>query len=86
MSNACDNVQRMTMIQIRNVREETHRKLKVRAAQAGTTLSDYLREEIERLAELPTPEEMEERLRSLRPDHLSEPPHALLRRLRDAEE
>jgi antitoxin FitA len=74
------------MIQIRNVPDEKHRKLKARAAQAGMTLSDYLREEIERLADLPTPDEMEERLRTLRPPHLSEAPHVALRRLRDAEE
>jgi len=32
----------MTMIQIRNVPPELHRKLKVRAAEAGMSLSDYL--------------------------------------------
>jgi antitoxin FitA len=35
------------MIQIRNVPDELHRTLKVRAAQAGMTLSDYLLSEIE---------------------------------------
>jgi len=42
------------MIQIRNVPEKLHRKLKARAAAEGLTLSDYLREEIERLASKPT--------------------------------
>ena len=43
------------MIQIRNVPDAVHRKIKVRAAQSGMTLSDYLRAEIERIAALPTP-------------------------------
>ena len=38
------------MIQIRNVPDTLHRKIKARAAQAGMTLSDYLLGEIERIA------------------------------------
>jgi hypothetical protein len=37
------------MIQIRNVPDEVHRELKVRAAQAGMSLSDYLNAELVRL-------------------------------------
>ncbi len=51
------------MIQIRNVPEPVHRALKVRAAQVGLTLSDYLLAEVEQLAELPTIEELTERIR-----------------------
>jgi plasmid stability protein len=50
------------MIQIRNVPEAVHRKVKARAAQSGQTLSDYLLAEIERIAALPTREEMLARL------------------------
>lgn len=50
------------MIQIRNVPERLHRKLKMRAAQAGMSLTDYLLAEIRRVAERPTPEEMRARL------------------------
>jgi antitoxin FitA len=50
------------MIQIRNVPEEVHRKIKARAAEAGMTLSDYLLAEIERIAALPTRDEMLARL------------------------
>ena len=50
------------MIQIRNVPAEVHRTLKARAAQAGSTLSDYLLSELEDLATRPTPEEMRDRL------------------------
>ena len=48
------------MIQIRNVPDELHRTLKVRAAKADMTLSDYLLSEIEQIAAKPTlPETME---------------------------
>lgn len=46
------------MIQIRHVPDALHRKLKARAAIAGQTLSDYLRGEMERLAALPSRDEM----------------------------
>jgi plasmid stability protein len=42
------------MIQIRNVPDDLHRTLKVRAAKAGMTLSDYLLSEIEQVAAKPT--------------------------------
>ena len=54
------------MIQIRNVSEELYRKLKPRAALAGMSLSDYLRLEVERVAERPSLEEIGQRLRSRR--------------------
>jgi plasmid stability protein len=50
------------MIQIRNVPDRVHRTLKARAAQAGTTLSDYLLAELTYLAERPTMDEMLERM------------------------
>lgn len=53
-----------TMIQIRNVPNELHRRLKARAASAGMSLSDYLLAEIRRVAERPTPEEIRKRLQS----------------------
>lgn len=37
------------MIQIRNVPDDVHRELKVRAAQAGMSLSDLLNAELNRL-------------------------------------
>ncbi len=51
------------MIQIRNVPESLHRKLKARAAMNGQPLSDYLLGELRRIAERPTLEELEERLK-----------------------
>jgi hypothetical protein len=71
------------MIQIRNVPESLHRKLKARAAMAGKSLSDYLLDEIRRGAELPTLDELQKRLRA-RP-HVSPtpPPAAAVREERD---
>ena len=56
---ACAHASRMSkMVQVRNVPEALHRKLKARAAEAGRTLSDYLLAELERLAARPTRDEM----------------------------
>ena len=52
------------MIQIRNVPDSLHRKLKARAAEAGRTLSDYLLEELRRFAERPTLDELRQRIAS----------------------
>jgi antitoxin FitA len=59
----CFNVSHMsTMIQIRNVPDALHRRLKARAALAGMSLSDYLLSEIREAAERPTVEELRDRL------------------------
>lgn len=59
MPTACTHASHMSkMVQIRNVPDALHRKLKVRAAGLGQTLSDYLLAELERLAARPTREEM----------------------------
>lgn len=50
------------MIQIRNVPDTIHRRLKSRAALAGMSLSDYLLGEIREVAERPSPEELRARL------------------------
>ena len=52
----------MVMIQIRGVSTKAHRRLKARSALEGKSLSEYLRAEIEELAELPTLEEMVQRI------------------------
>lgn len=56
-----------TMIQIRNVPDDLHRKLKSRAALAGMSLSDYLLGEARRAADRPTPDEIRKRLESRQP-------------------
>lgn len=75
------------MIQIRNVPDELHRNLKIRAAQAGMTLSDYLLAEIEQVARKPTLKELMERLGEEEPielGSLDETPAEIIRRHRDA--
>ena len=62
---ACTHASRMSrMVQIRNLPDALHRKLKVRAADSGRTLSDYLLAELERLAARPTRQEMLARIHS----------------------
>ncbi len=53
-----------TMVQIRNVPDALHRRLKSCAALAGMSLSDYLLREIRQVAERPTIEELRARLHS----------------------
>jgi len=68
MWRTCNYVVHMSkMIQIRNVPDALHRKLKARAAMAGMSLSDYLLSELRRTAEVPTLAELEERLSKLPP-------------------
>jgi hypothetical protein len=50
------------VIQIRNVPDALHHRLKSRAAQADLSLSDYLLREIRHLAERPTIDELRARL------------------------
>jgi plasmid stability protein len=71
------------MIQIRNVPDALHRKLKSRAALAGMSLSDYLLNEIRQVAEIPTNEEMRERLRRLPRTNPSPSPTEMIRAERD---
>lgn len=58
---------RMGLIQIRNVPEDVHRTLKVRAAAEGTSLSEYVLRQVTRVALTPTPEELDERIRERGP-------------------
>jgi plasmid stability protein len=52
------------MVQVRNVPDDLHRKLKSRAALSGMSISEYLLREIERVLERPTREELLQRLQS----------------------
>ena len=80
----CDNVQHMSrMIQIRNVPDDLHRALKVRAAERGLSLSDLLLAEIEEVAERPSLAELAERLSAAAAIELPESPADAVRRDRD---
>ena len=72
------------MIQIRNVPDALHRKLKARAAMAGMSLSDYLLSELRRTAEVPTLAELEERLSKLPPVSVEIDTAQLVREAREA--
>lgn len=62
----CSNVLHMArMVQIRNVPDVLHRRLKVRAAEEGMSLSDFLLEQARIAAEQPTVAEVSERLERL---------------------
>ena len=81
---ACTHADHMSkMVQIRNVPEVLHRKLKIRAAGLGQTLSDYLLAELERLAARPTREEMLTRIHSRRRVTLKTPAAAVIREERE---
>ncbi len=71
------------MIQIRHVPEKVHATLKARASKAGTSLSEYLIGELERIAGLPTREEMLERLKRLEPVEVDVSPADVLREERE---
>ena len=71
------------MIQLRNVPDSLHRKLKSRAALAGMSLSDYLIAEIRKSAERPTMEELRERLSWRAPVEPKESPAEAVRAERE---
>jgi len=71
------------MIQIRNVPNELHRRLKSRAALAGMSLSDYLLNELRRVAERPTVDELRARLEHRPPVTPSVSPAQAVRAERD---
>jgi antitoxin FitA len=63
MWSTCDYAYHMSrMIQVRNVPDTVHRTLKIRAAMAGMSLSDYLMAELRHICERPTLSELRERL------------------------
>jgi len=55
------------VIQVRDVPPEVHRRLKVRAAEQGRTLSELVREQLEEAASRPSMAEMLERLSTRAP-------------------
>ena len=85
MQTACKHANHMSkMIQIRNVPEVLHRKLKSRAADSGHTLSDFLLAELERLAARPTRDEMLTRIHSRKRVTLKTPAAVVIREERES--
>ncbi len=73
MSGAGVNVQDMSkMIQIRNVPDDMHRELKMRAAAAGMSLSDYIKKELGFLTERKmSMAEIDARMQALGPSRMT---------------
>jgi antitoxin FitA len=71
------------MIQLRNVPDALHRKLKARAALEGLSLSDYLTREARKIAERPSDEEIRARLATLPAVELKPSPTEIVRQERD---
>jgi hypothetical protein len=55
------------MIQIRDVPDSVHGTLKSRAAREGMSLSDFIKRELERVAERPTMQEWLDRTQQAKP-------------------
>jgi plasmid stability protein len=72
------------MIQVRNVPDSLHRKLKARAASEGISLSDLVLKEMEYVAERPTLRELAERIASRTPVKYKISPAEILRQERDS--
>jgi plasmid stability protein len=72
------------MIQLRNVPDTLHRKLKARAALEGMSLSEYLLGEVRRAAERVPVSELRQRLAQRAPVKTSLSPARALREEREA--
>lgn len=72
------------MIQIRNVPDSLHQELKIRAARAGMTLTEYLLREITQVAQRPTVEDLIASVRTRSRPDLTESPTKAVRAERAA--
>jgi antitoxin FitA len=73
-----------TMVQIRNVPAEFHRRLKARAAMEGMSMSDYILREVGKALERPMREEVLQRLRTRPVRHLKTRPADVIRAERNS--
>ena len=73
-----------TMVQIRNVPTEFHRRLKARAAMEGMSMSDYILREVGKALDRPRREEILARLRARPVRRLKVRPADVIRAERDA--
>jgi len=74
----------MSSLQIRNVPDEIHRALKVRAALEGKSMSELVLDQLRRILVLPSERELRERLDQAEPFSMSSSSATLIRRERDA--
>jgi plasmid stability protein len=73
-----------TMVQIRNVSPELHRRLKTRAATEGLSMSDFVLREVRKALDRPTRQEVLDRLRALPVRRLRRSAAEILRAERDS--
>ena len=86
MRRTCSYAENMSkMIQVRDVPEQVHRILKARAAREGMSLSDFIKQELERSAERPTMREWLERTRQAKPIPTKRSAAQIIRELRDSQ-
>lgn len=71
------------MLQIRNVSDHVHSTLNARAARAGMSLSDFIKRELDLIAERPSMEEWLERTRQAKSIPNRQSSARIIRELRD---
>ena len=71
------------MIQVRDVPDSVHSLLKARAAREGISLSDFIKRELERVAERPSMQEWLDLTRQAKPIPTRESAASVIRGLRD---
>lgn len=74
----------MTSLQIRDMPDELHRRLKARAALEGQSMSEYALRELRRSLDVPTRKEMMERIAALDRVEVTESPADAVRAIRNA--
>jgi antitoxin FitA len=72
-----------TMVQVRNMPADLHRRLKARAALEGMSMSDYIQRELRKALDRPTRQEVLDRLRARPARRLAQGAAAVLRAERD---
>jgi plasmid stability protein len=73
----------MKTLQVRNVPDDVHSRLKARAAMAGQSLSDFILAELRSVAERPSHAEFVARVRSRPPASVVESPEDVIRAERE---
>ena len=85
MRSACAHVPRMNkMLQVRTLKAEIHQKAKIRCAEEGLTLTDWVAKLIEREVSRPSMAEMYARLKTRESVKLSKSAAELIREERDS--
>lgn len=86
MQNACIYPEHMSkLLQVRNVPDSVHRRLKAKAASESMSLSEFLLCELKLVAERPTLTELIARIKTRSPVTLSVPPSEALQRERESD-